>query len=170
MFLFLSVFAASIDGFVSGIVAGTAGIKMTVKTCIKVFGIIFLCCMAASLPGAGFDFSYAERYINLLGVFIMFYLCIKCLYTKESENRHTSIYSLAFYTALDASVVCVYLSLEGYNFFAISALAAFLHSILMAAGIKLANLIIKKKREIYTKYISAVMFGFMGLYKLIESL
>ncbi len=168
MFILLSIFAASIDGFVSGIVAGGAGIKMDFNNCIKVFVIIFICCVAVSLPGDICDTRYVEKYIGYVGAALMFYLSGRVLLCEDEEKSHTGIISLAFYTALDAAVLCVYLVLEGYSIFAISFLSAFLHSALMATGAKLTNILIKSKREMYTKHISAVLFAIMGFYKLYE--
>lgn len=168
MFLIFSILAVSIDGFISGFVIAGIGINFDFKDLIKSLGVIFICCIAASFMGQNLAVIYAKKYINILGVLVMLYLAWHTLFITDDSDGHLNIYTIAMSVAADAGIVCIYLAMDGYNLFLISTLSALMHSVLMAAGAKISNIIIKEHRESYTRYTSAAIFLCMALYKLSE--
>jgi len=168
LFLFFSLFAASIDGFVSGLLIAGMGINFGFKDFLKAFGIIFVCCLAAACSGNILPAELYGKYINIIGEGLMLYLARNALTGNEARHNSSSIYAVSLSVAADAAIVCIYLAACGYDIFTISLVSAVMHAVLMEAGEKISHRIIKHKWELYTRYISAAIFTAMAVYKLSE--
>ncbi|MBR6610453.1 MAG: hypothetical protein IKK99_09600 [Oscillospiraceae bacterium] len=169
MFMFLSLLAASADGFISGFVMGTLGTKLKLKDNFLSFSIIFTCCMAASTAGKLLAQTSLAKYINMLGVAIMLLLAYTAFTEKTAKipsSGRTAAISLS--VAADASIVCLYLAMCGYNIFTLSAISAFLHCLLMAIGAKISNKITERHNFFYARYIRSAFFAIMALWKLVN--
>ena len=169
MFLFLSLLAASVDGFICGFLIGGAGIKFRRKEALQSRIIIFACCFFAALSG-NFMSHIAAVYINFIGAVLMMYLAFAAVKSAKGKSRlgRTGVWAIAVSVAADASVVCMYLGACGYNILYISLISAFLHRILMSAGAVLSGAVITSRREKAAKYISARLFFALALYKIID--
>lgn len=167
MFLFFSLLAASIDGYISGFAIAGMGVKFNFKDFFKVFFIIFLCCICTSFAGGNFAVTNAERYINIIGVTIMLFLAVKSLKINP-ESPPLNVVTASFSVAADASIVCMYLAADGYNIFLISTVSAAMHSVLMYSGAKTSHILTKEVRQRRTAYISAAIFTAMALFKIAE--
>lgn len=169
MFMFFSLLAASVDGFVSGFVTGSMGIKFNLKAVVHSFIIIFLCCMAASVAGSYLARTQLGQYINVLGVAVMLFLGWTAL-SEDSQtiNRQSKIAAISLAVAADASVACLYLAMCGDDIWVVSAISAGLHCGLMALASAISHRIIKQQWLTYMKYISAAFFIIMAFQKLIE--
>ncbi len=169
MFMFFSLLAASVDGFVSGFMTGSMGIEFNLKAMMHSFIIIFLCCMAASVAGSCLARTQLGQYINILGVAVMLFLGWTAL-SEDSHtiNRQSKITAVSLAVAADASVACLYLAMCGYNVWVVSAISAGLHCGLMALASAISHRIIKQEWLKYMKYISAAFFMIMAFHKLKE--
>ncbi|MBQ8604809.1 MAG: hypothetical protein IJ410_08230 [Oscillospiraceae bacterium] len=168
MFLIFSILAASIDGFISGILIGGIGVKFGYREFFKSLAVIFGCCLAAACTGNILQMTAFGKYINITGAAVMIFLAWSALTEEKSGGDHSSIYAVSVSVATDAAIVCIYLSAAGYSIMQVSVLSALLHSVLMAAGAFLSGKVIKDRRQLYTRYISAVIFLAMAVYKLAE--
>ncbi len=168
LFLFFSLLAASIDGFISGLLIAGMGINFGFKDFLKALTVIFVCCIAAACTGNILTGDVYNRYISITGGALMLYLARNALAEKGNDCDHSNIYAVSLSVAADAAVVCIYLAACGYNVLLISFSAAVMHAGLMAAGEKISHRIIRQRREKYTRYISAAIFTAMAVYKLSE--
>lgn len=170
MFMFISLLAASVDGFICGLMIGGVGVKFRFTDFVKSFGIIFLCCCAAAVTGNLLAYTQLQLYINIVGVAVMLLLGISCLSANtevaNKEVQRTDI--MAFSVAMDASVVCLYLAMCGYNIIFIAFVSASLHSVLMYIAAFISNKVIKERWIFCTRYISGIGFLCMALIKLIN--
>ena len=169
MFLFFSLLAASIDGFVSGLLIAGMGINFTVRDFLKSLTVIFICCISAAFLGKFLAGEVYSRYISTAGAMLMIYLAWNALKDTEISCSYGSIYAISLSVAADAAIVCIYLAACGYNILSISVAAAVMHACLMTIGEKISGRIIKHRRKKYTKYISAAIFATMAVYKLWEN-
>ena len=167
MFLFCSLLAASIDGFVCGFLAGATGVKFSVKEFIKSFIIIFICCIIAALIGIYITYTAIGKYIDMSGVIIMLILAASSLRDTQTDDiiLQSSITALALSVAADASVVCMYLAMDGHSILYVSFISALMHSGLMTTAAYISRSIISEKMLVYTKYISRAIFFIMAVYK-----
>ena len=166
MFMFFSLLAASVDGFNSGFVIGTMGVKLKMKDILLSFAIIFVCCLGASVTGSQLAQTEIGRYINLMGVAVMLYLAYTALAGKTEEiNPGSRIAIVSLSVATDAAVVCLYLAMCGYNVLTVSVISAFLHCLLMAVGAVISNKITQSHPLIYARYIRAGFFVTMAVVK-----
>ncbi|MBR5520564.1 MAG: manganese efflux pump [Oscillospiraceae bacterium] len=168
MFLFLSIFAASFDGFVCGVLAAGMGSKTSYKEIFKATGIIFTCCITASLAGSLLPINQSNLYLNLTGSLMMIYLAVSALLKIPEKYEHSNIYIIALSVAADASMVCLYLAITGYNLIVISLLSAILHGIMLATGISFTSKISRYCCTKHAQYIAAVIFIAMAIYKLTD--
>lgn len=170
MFMFLSLLAASVDGFVCGFTIGTMGVKFRFKDFIRTFCIIFMCCCVAAVAGNLLAYTKLQFCINILGVAVMLGLGMSCLCSDITDihNEIKRIDLLALSVAADAGVVCLYLAMCGYNIVIIAFISAFLHSRLMAVAAFISNKVIKEKWIFYTRYVSGLIFLCMAFVKLIN--
>ncbi len=145
------------------------GINFSFKDFLKAFGIIFLCCLVSACVGDMLPAELYGKYINIIGAGLMLYLARNALTENEEHPHHSSIYAVSLSVAADAAIVCIYLAACGYDIFTISLVAAVMHAVLMAVGEKISHRIIKHRWELYTRYISAVIFMAMAVYKLSET-
>ncbi len=168
MFLFINIMAASIDGFLRGILISGLKIKFGYKEFIKSFLIIFSCCLILSIATKYTFFIIGNKYIDIFGILIMIYLAVKSRLSEEKSDRPVNISAIALSVAVDAAVVSMYLSTEGFSPFYVSFLCALSHCMLLLLGNKLASTLIKKEWEKYTKYFSRRIFSFIAAYKIWE--
>lgn len=167
MFLFFSLLAASIDGFICGFITGASGVKFTYKDFFNSLAVIFLCCVTAAFAGRQIALTTVSKYIDLLGVVVMLVLAMSAFRSAWiNENMPQSgVLTLAFSVAMDASAVCLYLAMDGYNVLLVSAMSAVMHSVLMAVAAHISNRIIKDRWEVYTRYLAGIIFLAMAVYK-----
>lgn len=169
MFMIFSLLSASVDGFVSGFVIGTAGIRLKPKEIILSFSIIFICCLGASVSGNILAQTSLGQFINILGVAVMRFLAYTAYTGKiEQINANSRITTISLSVAADAAVACLYLAMCGYNILAVSAISAFLHCTLMVAGSKISNRIAENHPVVYARNTRAVFFMLMAITKLYE--
>ena len=168
MFLLISILAASIDGFISGFVISGMGVNFGLKDFFKAFTVIFFCCLIASFTGHSLAVIRTDKYINILGAIIMILLSAGAVSPSDKHKDFLNIYTVSFSVAADASVLCIYLAMEGYGFISVSALSAAMHSILMFSGVKISEKIIVGKWQKAARYFSATVFFLMALYKISE--
>ena len=168
MFVFLSLLAASVDGFISGFLIGGMGIKLSFKDILSSFSIIFLCCITASAAGKYLSQTQLGQYLDIMGVLVMLFLAWTALSGKiQSISHNSKIAAISLSVAADASVVCLYLAMCGYNIWFVSAVSAWLHSGLMAVSAAISHRIIRQDWLVYTKYISAIFFATMAICKIV---
>lgn len=143
------------------------GIKCTKSEMLKMFAVIFLCDSAASVAGKLLSAAGVEKYINYFGVFIMSLLAYSAFRSinRDSPMSAKNIYIFAFSVAADASVVCMYLGMCGYNVIFTAALSALMHCVLVYLGSKCSDVIFKGRLKKASKFISACIFVFIALYK-----
>ncbi len=168
MFLFMNIFAASIDGFLRGILISGLKIPFKTKEFIKSFAIIFICCFTLSIATKQAFLVAGNKYIDTFGILVMIYLAVKSLQTEKDGKKPVNISAVALSVAVDAAVVSMYLSTEGYSPLYVSFICSLSHCILLFLGAKLASRLIKNKWEKYTKYFSRRIFGFIAVYKIWE--
>ncbi len=164
MFVISAVMAAAADRFVMGFLIDKN--EFGPRNFIKSFAIIFRCCITVTLPVFITGFAPDEAVINYAGVAVLVFLGIKAVAEKDSSNNSNSITAISISVSRDAAVVCLYLVLSGHSLISVAFLSAFCHCVMLAAGSRLSQRIIKNRREIYTKYISRRLFFFMAAYKL----
>lgn len=157
------------DGFICGFLIGGAGIKFGRKEAAQTGGIIFTCCFFAAMSG-NFLSHIAAVYINLIGAALMMYLSFMAVKSARGQAEMSSggVWAIAVSVAADASVVCMYLGACGYNILYISALSAALHCILMSMGAALSSRVLPARREKTAKYISALLFFVIAIYKIVD--
>ena len=168
MFVLFSILAASIDGFVSGILIAGMGVKPGFRQFLYSFAIIFTCCLMAACGGNILQMTGFVKYINISGAVIMTFLAINAFVAENENSNSYNIHAVSLSVAADAAIVCIYLAAEGHSVMLISTLSAFLHSMLMAFGVVLSSRVISKSAQKYTGYISAAIFAAMAIYKLTE--
>ena len=164
--MFFSLLAASIDGFISGFALGTTGIKFRIKDIFTACGIIFICCLTASLRGKYLAQTQLDNFLYLIGGCIMLWLAfITLLGNSQNTTAATGIASASLSVAADASLACLYLAIYGYNILLLAAISAFLHCLLMAFGSISAQKLIKPAFFIYCKYMAGIFFFILAITK-----
>lgn len=165
--MFLSLLAASADGFICGFIIGGMGVKFRFSDFLKSFAIIFICCIAAATAGNMLAQTQLQKYIDILGIAVM--LCLaRSAFRGNIEFKASQTELMALSVATDASAVCLYLAMCGYNIVFISFISAVLHSVLMAAAAVISGKIIKAEWLFCTRYIAGVIFLSMAFVKAIN--
>ncbi len=165
MFMFFSLLAASVDGFICGFILSGLGVKIRFKDFFVSFGVILLCCITASFTGNYIAHTQLQRYINIMGVFILLWLAMSAFYA-ESMPRYTDIAPASLSVAVDASVACLYLSMQGYNIFAVSIVCTLMHCILMTIANIISHRFIKPKYFKYIRFLAGIFFIISAVLKL----
>ncbi len=167
MFLVISLLASSIDGFICGFLVKSTGIKFSKNDYFKIFLIIFSCCLTASISGKILYRNTLSSYINYFGGFVMLYLAYST-YKSEDNNSLKNPATISISLATDASIVCMYLGMSGYNFIAVSLLSAIIHTTLMLAGAVVSKITTGERFSTKARYIARIMFLSMAVYKFIK--
>lgn len=168
MFLFISLLASSIDGFVIGFLLTFSGIKYNTKDYIKIYIIIFLSCFISSSFGK-FISEELSAYIRLLGIFIMLFLGISSLLDKSTENKSLhSPAAIALTVSADAGIVCIYLGMCRYNLLFISFLCAVLHTVFIYSGNYISSRITNQEHSQKAKIISGLLFIAIAISRLLQ--
>ena len=163
--MFFSLLAASVDGFICGFILSGLGVKIRFKEFIISFGVILLCCITASFSGHYIAHTELQRYINIIGVFILLWLTMSAL-CPESMPSYAGITTASISVAVDASVVCLYLGMAGYNIFMISILCALMHCILMVCANIVSYKLINPDYLKYIRFPAGIFFIISAILKL----
>jgi len=169
MFVLFSLLATSVDGFVSGFMAGAMGIAIKAKDGLYAFLIIFSYCAMAAQAGGFLAQTGAGEYLDIVGIAVMLYLARSALKGNSGKTENTGkITAISISVAADAGVACRYLAMCGYDAWLVSLASAALHSMLMVTARKISRKIIRTDWLKYTQYMSAVFFAGMAVYKLLQ--
>ena len=163
--MFFSLLAASVDGFICGFILSGLGVKIRFKDFIISFGVILLCCITASFAGNYIAHTELQRYINIMGVFILLWLAMSAFYA-ESVPNYTDIATASLSVAVDASVACLYLSMAGHNIFKVSVLCTLMHCILMYSANIISYRFIEPQYFKYIRFSAGVFFIISAILKL----
>lgn len=167
--MLFSLLAASIDGFLCGFAAGTLDVEMKFKDAFLSFIIIFICCMCACVTGNVFIQPNLEKYLDITGVAVMFFLAYTAFNDSMAKIKPGSkIATISRSVAVDASIACMYMVMCGYNMFTVSFISAVLHCCLLYLGIKISHKIIKENILKYARYMRSAFFMTMALWKLVH--
>ena len=161
----INILAASLDGFVSGIVIASIQQKTGYREFFKVFGIVFACCYTAAYSGYILSLCNIQRYTSIAAAIILLYLAVKPFVFK-GRSIESGLYAVSFSVAADASVVCIMLAADGYSILLTSFLSAITHSLFMFCGIKISKAVLRDKFSRYMEYISSFLFLLMAIYKM----
>lgn len=170
MHIVLGLIGSSIDGFVCGYLIKNLGVAFGKKKWINMFSVIMVCCFVAALGGRLLSYTEIEKYVDVLGVILMLCLAFSSfqgIYTQRENKSNLSVNLLALSLSADASIVCMYLGLEGANIFAIAIMSATLHCIFLAIGSRLSSLVTKTTIQLRAKVMAASVFLIIALIKLI---
>lgn len=171
MFLFFSLLASSIDGFICGLALGSAGFKITLSDGAVCFVTIFCCCFSAAAFGGIMTAGAVAAYLDIAGALIMTALAIGAVRNRFDNSRHKArtVGAVGLSLAADASIVCVYLGISGFNCAAVAFISAAMHCILISTGCLLAGKIHPKKNGAGLKYLAGAIFSVMAAYKLLRA-
>lgn len=169
MYIFFSLLGSSIDGFICGCLLKGLGLSFRKKEFASYFCIISVCCFLSGLAGKIFSYTYLARYIDLLGLILMLFLAYTAFVNAKKDigklNKMGDS-AMAFSVAADASVVCMYLGLSGANIYLISLISGLMHCVLIYAGSRLSDYLVKPSARKKVSLTSGIMFLVMAMYKL----
>ena len=89
MFVLFSLLATSVDGFVSGFMAGAMGIAIKAKDGLYAFLIIFSYCAMAAQAGGFLAQTGAGEYLDIIGIAVMLYLARSALKGNSGKTENT---------------------------------------------------------------------------------
>ena len=165
MFMFFSLLAASVDGFICGFILSGLGIKISFKDSLVSLGIIFICCITAAITGNYMAHTDLQQYLNIAGIFILLLLAMAS-FRAEDISGCTNIYTASLSVAMDAAIACLYLSIQGYSILTVSVLSALMHSSLMIMANIISHKIIKAEYFKYMRFSAGVFFVVSAILKL----
>ena len=165
MFMFFSLLAASVDGFICGFILSGLGIKISFKDSLVSLGIIFICCITAAIAGKYMAHTDLQQYLNITGVFMLLWLAMAS-FRAEDISAFTNVYTASLSVAVDAAIACLYLSLQGYNILTVSVLSALMHSSLMVIANIISHKIVKPEYFKYLRFSAGIFFILAAVIKL----
>jgi hypothetical protein len=163
--MFFSLLAASVDGFICGFILSGLGIKINFKDSMISLGIIFMCCVTAAITGNYMAHTDLQQYLNIISIFMLLWLAMAS-FRAENVSEYTNIYTASLSVAMDASVACLYLSIQGYNIITVSILCALMHSNLMIIANIVAHKLIRPEYFKYLRFSAGIFFIVSAVMKL----